>query len=206
MTEPTPSAAVEPAGKLPAGAPAPLLGASDIRRLAEEIGVRPTKTLGQNFVIDGNTIRRIVAAADISADEDGPGGRPGPRLADPGPAGRRRPRSSPSRSTRCSPARLPATVGRWRPEAGENFHLVLADAMKVDRAAGAADRAGRQPALQRRRPGRPAPAAALPEPAARPGHGPGRGRRPARGRPRAPRPTASPRSRRPGTAACARPA
>ncbi len=47
--------------------PAPLMGASDIRRLAEEIGVRPTKTLGQNFVIDGNTIRRIVTAAAIRA-------------------------------------------------------------------------------------------------------------------------------------------
>ena len=61
MTEPTPSA---PESQ-PGAAPAPLMGASDIRRLAEEIGVRPTKTLGQNFVIDGNTIRRIVAAADI---------------------------------------------------------------------------------------------------------------------------------------------
>ena len=47
----------------------PLLGASDIRRLAEEIGVRPTKTLGQNFVIDGNTIRRIVAAAHLAPQE-----------------------------------------------------------------------------------------------------------------------------------------
>ena len=58
MTEPTPAAA-----------PAPLFGASDIRRLAEEIGIRPTKTLGQNFVIDGNTIRRIVSAANIGAGE-----------------------------------------------------------------------------------------------------------------------------------------
>ena len=57
MTEPIPAV------------PAPLFGASDIRRMAAEIGVRPTKTLGQNFVIDGNTIRRIVAAADIQADE-----------------------------------------------------------------------------------------------------------------------------------------
>ena len=53
MTEPIPAA------------PAPLFGASDIRRMAEEIGVRPTKTLGQNFVIDGNTIRRIVAGAGV---------------------------------------------------------------------------------------------------------------------------------------------
>lgn len=44
----------------------PLLGATEIRRLADELGIRPTKTLGQNFVIDGNTIRRIVAAAHVS--------------------------------------------------------------------------------------------------------------------------------------------
>ena len=69
MTEPTPSTPGSAPSSTPASAPPPLMGASDIRRLAEEIGVRPTKTLGQNFVIDGNTIRRIVAAADIHADE-----------------------------------------------------------------------------------------------------------------------------------------
>ncbi|MBM9468642.1 16S rRNA (adenine(1518)-N(6)/adenine(1519)-N(6))-dimethyltransferase RsmA [Nakamurella leprariae] len=54
-----------------------LLGAAEIRRLADELAVRPTKTLGQNFVHDGNTVRRIVAAADLrSTDhvlEVGPG-------------------------------------------------------------------------------------------------------------------------------------
>ncbi|TAK68444.1 MAG: 16S rRNA (adenine(1518)-N(6)/adenine(1519)-N(6))-dimethyltransferase RsmA [Actinomycetota bacterium] len=54
-----------------------LLGAADIRRIAERLGVRPTKTLGQNFVVDGNTVRRIVRAAGIGADdvvvEVGPG-------------------------------------------------------------------------------------------------------------------------------------
>jgi 16S rRNA (adenine1518-N6/adenine1519-N6)-dimethyltransferase len=54
-----------------------LLGATDVRGLAERHGVRPTKQWGQNFVIDGNTVRRIVATADISEDdvvvEVGPG-------------------------------------------------------------------------------------------------------------------------------------
>lgn len=54
-----------------------LLGASDIRSLADRLGVRPTKQWGQNFVIDGNTVRRIVSAAGITADdvvvEVGPG-------------------------------------------------------------------------------------------------------------------------------------
>lgn len=46
-----------------------LLGAGEIRRLAEELDLRPTKTLGQNFVLDGNTVRRIVAAADLRSTE-----------------------------------------------------------------------------------------------------------------------------------------
>lgn len=54
-----------------------LLGPAEIRALAERFGVRPTKTLGQNFVIDGNTVRRIarlaaVGPGDVVA-EIGPG-------------------------------------------------------------------------------------------------------------------------------------
>jgi len=41
-----------------------LLGPVQIRELAERLDVRPTKTLGQNFVHDPNTVRRIVRAAD----------------------------------------------------------------------------------------------------------------------------------------------
>ncbi len=54
-----------------------LLGAAEIRRLAAELDLRPTKTLGQNFVHDANTVRRIVAAADLQPGdhvlEVGPG-------------------------------------------------------------------------------------------------------------------------------------
>ena len=42
-----------------------LLGAREIRELAERLGVRPTKRLGQNFVIDPNTVQRIVRAAAL---------------------------------------------------------------------------------------------------------------------------------------------
>ena len=45
--------------------PAPLLGASEVRALAERAGVTPTKKLGQNFVHDANTVRKIVAAAAL---------------------------------------------------------------------------------------------------------------------------------------------
>jgi 16S rRNA (adenine1518-N6/adenine1519-N6)-dimethyltransferase len=54
-----------------------LLGPADIRRLAAELGIRPTKSLGQNFVVDANTVRRIVRTAEVNADdvvlEVGPG-------------------------------------------------------------------------------------------------------------------------------------
>ena len=54
-----------------------LLGATDVRALAARLGVRPTKQKGQNFVIDGNTVRRIVRSAELREDdvvvEVGPG-------------------------------------------------------------------------------------------------------------------------------------
>jgi 16S rRNA (adenine1518-N6/adenine1519-N6)-dimethyltransferase len=46
-----------------------LLGGNDIRLLVERLGIVPTKKLGQNFVTDPNTIRRIVAAAKLDGDE-----------------------------------------------------------------------------------------------------------------------------------------
>lgn len=60
-----------------APAAGPLLGPAEIRELAERAGIRPTKTLGQNFVLDGGTVRKIVRGADIvpgeRAVEVGPG-------------------------------------------------------------------------------------------------------------------------------------
>jgi 16S rRNA (adenine1518-N6/adenine1519-N6)-dimethyltransferase len=54
-----------------------LLGPAEIRELAARLGVAPTKKLGQNFLHDPNTIRRIVAAAELDpadvAVEVGPG-------------------------------------------------------------------------------------------------------------------------------------
>jgi 16S rRNA (adenine1518-N6/adenine1519-N6)-dimethyltransferase len=60
--------------------PAPrvgLLSAGAVRRLATALDLRPTKQRGQNFVTDGNTVRRIVATAGVRPDdvvlEIGPG-------------------------------------------------------------------------------------------------------------------------------------
>jgi 16S rRNA (adenine1518-N6/adenine1519-N6)-dimethyltransferase len=67
MTDAQPPQTAEPA----------LLGPAEVRARAERLGVRPTKQLGQNFVIDPNTIRRIMRAAELRPDdvvlEVGPG-------------------------------------------------------------------------------------------------------------------------------------
>ena len=54
-----------------------LLGAAEIRELAEQLDLRPAKSLGQNFVIDGNVCQKIARVAGVTADdvalEIGPG-------------------------------------------------------------------------------------------------------------------------------------
>ena len=54
-----------------------LLGPAEIRQLADRLGLRPTKKLGQNFVIDHGTVRRITALAGLRPEdvvlEVGPG-------------------------------------------------------------------------------------------------------------------------------------
>lgn len=108
----------------------PLLGAGDVRRLAADLDLRPTKTLGQNFVIDGNTIRRIVAAAHLDPGETvlevGPGlGSLTLGLLD---------AAARVIAVEIDPilaGRLPETVAKWRPETAANLDVVLADAMRV---------------------------------------------------------------------------
>lgn len=105
-----------------------MLGAAEIRELAEKLDIRPTKKLGQNFVIDPNTIHRIVSAASLQPDElvveIGPGlgsltlgileivdsviaVEIDPRLA----------------------AELPKTIERHAP--GKQLRLVIGDALKI---------------------------------------------------------------------------
>ena len=61
---------------MPAGGPlactpvtVELLGPAEIRELAAHAGVRPTKTLGQNFVLDAGTVRKIVRQAGVAPGE-----------------------------------------------------------------------------------------------------------------------------------------
>lgn len=108
----------------------PLLGATEIRRLAEELGIRPTKTLGQNFVIDGNTIRRIVAAANVDPAETvlevGPGlGSLTLGIMD---------AAAKVVAVEIDPPlakRLPQTMAEFRPGREDDLTVILSDAMKV---------------------------------------------------------------------------
>lgn len=110
-----------------------LLGPAEIRELAAELDVTPTKKLGQNFLHDPNTVRMIVGAAELSPDdvvvEVGPGlgsltlglvdtvSRVIALEIDPRLAGR-----------------LPATVAARAPEFAERLTVVNTDALKVSRA------------------------------------------------------------------------
>lgn len=107
-----------------------LLGATRIRELADQLGVRPTKHWGQNFVVDANTVRRIVRAGDVTSDdhvvEIGPGlGSLTLALLE-----------SAQRVTAIEvdpvlAAALPDTVAVEAPGAQERLEVVHADAMTV---------------------------------------------------------------------------
>lgn len=112
------------------GHPLRLLGASDIRRLADTAGVRPTKQRGQNFVIDANTVRRIVDVSGIGPDdvvvEIGPG------LGSLTLALLERARHVTAIEIDDALARqLPDTIAEFAPDAVDRFDLVHADAMRV---------------------------------------------------------------------------
>lgn len=107
-----------------------LLGPADVRRLAAELDLRPTKQRGQNFVIDPNTVRRIVRDSSITADdvvvEVGPGlGSLTLALLD---VARR------VVAIEVDPvlaAALPATIAEHAPGRVDRFELVQADALRV---------------------------------------------------------------------------
>ncbi|WP_433800298.1 16S rRNA (adenine(1518)-N(6)/adenine(1519)-N(6))-dimethyltransferase RsmA [Actinomycetospora sp. CA-084318] len=109
-------------------APVRLLGAGEIRGLAAELGVRPTKKLGQNFVHDANTVRRIVRLAELTPDdvvlEVGPGlGSLTLALLDEAAA---------VVAVEIDPAladRLPTTAAEHAPE--RPLHVVRADALRI---------------------------------------------------------------------------
>jgi 16S rRNA (adenine1518-N6/adenine1519-N6)-dimethyltransferase len=107
-----------------------LLGPAEVRALAEDLGLRPTKRLGQNFVHDPNTVRRIVKAAELTTDdvvvEVGPGlGSLTLALL---------PAVAAVRAVEIDPVlagQLPRTVADRAPALADRLTVTLADAMRV---------------------------------------------------------------------------
>lgn len=108
-----------------------LLGAADIRRIAAEEGITPTKKFGQNFVIDPGTVKKIVTASKINSNdfvmEVGPGLgsltlailQAGANLT----------------AVEIDPPlakRLPSTVKEFMPNALERFNVILKDTLELN--------------------------------------------------------------------------
>ncbi|ROS47157.1 16S rRNA (adenine(1518)-N(6)/adenine(1519)-N(6))-dimethyltransferase RsmA [Curtobacterium sp. PhB78] len=105
-----------------------LLGPAEIRELAAELDVTPTKKLGQNFVHDANTVRRIVSVAGVKPSsrvlEIGPGlGSLTLGLTETGA------HVTAVEIDKRLAARLPSTVSAMQPEA--SLTVVQQDAMTV---------------------------------------------------------------------------
>ena len=107
-----------------------LLGPSQVRDLADRLGIRPTKSWGQNFVVDPGTVRRIVRVAEVT---------PGEAVVEIGPglgsltlglleAGAR------LTAVEIDPVlarQLPATVAERLPGAADRLRVLPADALTV---------------------------------------------------------------------------
>ena len=107
-----------------------LLGPAEVRQLAAELDLRPTKQRGQNFVIDANTVRRIVREAGVGRDdvvvEVGPGlGSLTLALLEVGA------RVVAIEIDERLATRLPLTVAEHAPDALDRLHVVTADALRV---------------------------------------------------------------------------
>ncbi|MEE1295809.1 MAG: 16S rRNA (adenine(1518)-N(6)/adenine(1519)-N(6))-dimethyltransferase RsmA [Bifidobacterium sp.] len=107
-----------------------LLGAADIRRIAAEAGITPTKKFGQNFVIDPGTVRRIVRKAHVDMGDQvievGPGlGSLTLALLEAG---------TEVTAIEIDPPvadRLPRTVAEYMPEAFGRLAVLNADALRA---------------------------------------------------------------------------
>jgi 16S rRNA (adenine1518-N6/adenine1519-N6)-dimethyltransferase len=111
----------------------PHLGAAEVRRLAADLGLRPAKARGQNFVVDPATVGRIARRC---------GAGPGDVVLEVGPG--LGSLTLPLLATGASvvaveidarlAGRLPATVAAHLPGAADRLHVVVADAVRLDAA------------------------------------------------------------------------
>lgn len=107
-----------------------LLGPAEIRDLADQLDLQPTKKLGQNFVVDANTVRKIVRTAHVQAGDEvlevGPGlGSLTLGLLEAGA------RVTAVEIDQRLAAQLPLTVAELAPDAADRLTVITADAMKV---------------------------------------------------------------------------
>ena len=120
-----------------AGGDDDLLGARELRQLADQHGIRPTKAWGQNFVVDANTVRRIARLARVGPPdtvlEVGPGlGSLTLALLATGAS---------ITAIEVDPAlaaALPGTVAAHQPGRAAYLNVVTADALRVTRLPGQA--------------------------------------------------------------------
>jgi 16S rRNA (adenine1518-N6/adenine1519-N6)-dimethyltransferase len=106
------------------------LGAAELRQVAARLGLRPTKQWGQNFVVDANTVKRIVRLAGLTEEDSvvevGPGlGSLTLALL---------PETGHVTAVEVDPtlaAALPETVGRLAPAHADRLTIVQDDAMRV---------------------------------------------------------------------------
>ena len=108
-----------------------LLGPVEIRELAAELDVTPTKKLGQNFLHDPNTIRRIVAAADLSPEDRVVEVGPGLGSLTLGLLGQVEHVTAVEIDPRLA-QKLPDTVAKRAPEQADRLRLVHKDALAVE--------------------------------------------------------------------------
>jgi len=107
-----------------------LLGPAEVRSLAAALDLRPTKQRGQNFVIDANTVRRIVRESGVTGGdvvvEVGPGlGSLTLALLE---------TAASVTAIEVDPVlagALPATIAEYAPEQADRVRVVLADALHV---------------------------------------------------------------------------
>ena len=108
-----------------------LLGPLEVKAISEALGIRPTKVLGQNFVHDAGTVRKIVAAGGVEEGDEvvevGPGlGSLTLALLEVGAR---------VRAVEIDPplaAALPETVRARMSEAADRFHVVTMDATEIN--------------------------------------------------------------------------
>ena len=107
-----------------------LLGPAEVRRLAAELDLRPTKARGQNFVIDPNTVRMIATRAGVTADdvvlEVGPGVGSLTLALLPAAKG-----VTAVEVDAALAGALPGTVAEFAPEFADRLRVVTADALQL---------------------------------------------------------------------------